>query len=507
MANLLKEVLEMDAAMKARNAPTQGTQTIVNADGTTTQIPYTEDRFGRRTVMTSTGPKVLRGHEGKRRSQAGTGLGNLLGGILTLGRTPPYVAAKEEIDYFDMGSLGPKATTSVKPYQTATGETVFEETTTDPAGNVTTRFLNLDGSVIADPRDAQQAGIAEDSVTQQARAKPDFVGPPRPENLDELRAAEEREARQQDLFGATPDTFASKTIEYNDGSFQAIDKNGKITLITKNGRRLTPSDPGYKTALAISVASGSGTSSPPSFFKPEFYENGSYVSSNNAGEVTITTEQGITYSPSDPKYADAMREAVASGVLRASEMAFAKGMTETQVAESATLTNSIEAAQNKLGIYGEMLDAIDAGADTGFIASKVPSLTEASILLNNMQSQLGLDLIQNTTFGALSESELKFALDTAAPTDLQPEALRRWVVRKQAAQEKLINYLYEINAYLLAEPGNTKAKYLRDKRARRSASPQRNSGESDVPKFEENTQEGSSSAKKSFLEAAAAGGS
>jgi len=335
-------------------------------------------------------------------------------------------------------------------------------------------------------------------------ADPDVVGPPRPENLDELRAAEEREALQQKMFGATPDEFASKTIEYNDGSFQAIDKNGKITLITKNGRRLTPSDPGYATALAISVASGTGTSSPPSFFKPEFYENGSYVSSNNAGEVTITTEQGITYSPGDPKYADAMREAVASGVLRASEMAFAKGMTETQVAESATLTNSIEAAQNKLGIYGEMLDAIDAGADTGFIASKVPSLTEASILLNNMQSQLGLDLIQNTTFGALSESELKFALDTAAPTDLQPEALRRWVVRKQAAQEKLINYLYEINAYLLAEPGNTKAKYLRDKRAGRSASPQRNSGESDVPKFEEETQQ-LSPAANSYLEAAGGG--
>ena len=84
MANLMKDVLEMDTAMKARNAPKQGMQSIVNPDGTTTNIPYTEDRFGRRTVMTSTGPKVLRGHEGKRRSQLGTGLGNLLGGILTL---------------------------------------------------------------------------------------------------------------------------------------------------------------------------------------------------------------------------------------------------------------------------------------------------------------------------------------------------------------------------------------------------------------------------------------
>ena len=405
MTNRLQRVLAMDEAMKARNAPTQGVQSIVNPDGTTTQIPYTEDRFGRRTVMTPEGPKVLRGHEGSNPyGNLGTGPRNNVGGLF--GRTPQ---ASKPIDYFDMSSLGPKAKTRTEPYALPSGEIIFQETTTDPAGNVTTRFLNRSGSVIVDPRDAQQAGIAADSVRRQEMADPDVVGPPRPENLDELRAAEEREALQQKMFGATPDAFASKTIEYNDGSFQAIDKKGNITLITKNGRRLTPSDPGYKTALAISVASGTGTSSPPSFFKPEFYENGSYVSSNNAGEVTITTEQGITYSPGDPKYADAMREAVASGVLRASEMAFARGMTETQVAESAALTNSIEAAQSKLGIYGEMLDAIDAGADTGFIASKVPSLTEASILLNNMQSQLGLDLIQNTTFGALSESELNFA--------------------------------------------------------------------------------------------------
>ena len=116
MANRLQRVLAMDTAMKERDAPKQGMQNIVNPDGTTTNIPYSEDRYGRRTVMTSTGPKVLRGHEGKKRSQLGTGLGKLLGGILTLGRTPPYVPQEEEIDYFDMSSLGPKSKTTTEPY-------------------------------------------------------------------------------------------------------------------------------------------------------------------------------------------------------------------------------------------------------------------------------------------------------------------------------------------------------------------------------------------------------
>lgn len=104
MANRLQRVLAMDEAMKARNAPTQGVQSIVNPDGTTTQLQYTEDRFGRRTVMTPEGPKVLRGYEGSNPyGNLGTGLRNIVGGLF--GRTPQ---ASKPIDYFDMSSLGPK---------------------------------------------------------------------------------------------------------------------------------------------------------------------------------------------------------------------------------------------------------------------------------------------------------------------------------------------------------------------------------------------------------------
>ena len=485
MANRLQRVLAMDEAVKARNAPKAGVQKIVNADGTVTELPYMEDRTGRRTVMTRSGPKVLRGHEGRKSAGTliGTGLGNIIGGLF--GKTsPPYLPPKT--DYFDMSGLGPKPKTAITPYETGTGETIYQEQVTDSQGNVTTRFLDMDGSVIADPRDARQPQIAAESVRKQEIADPDFIGPRRPENLDDLRAAERRSTRRKGLFGATPDTFSSKTEVYNDGSFQAVDKAGNITLITKNGRKLTPADPGYSTALAIAVASGRSTSGSgdSSFFSPQAYKDGTRVWANKAGESHILTPEGKKIKPSDLGYAAALEKAVKSGPDYAAQMAYSTGQAETQVKESAAITESIQAAESKQGIYNEMLAAIDAGAESGYLESKLPSITEASVLLDNMQAQLGLNLIQNTTFGALSESELKFALDTATPTNLQPEALRKWVVRKQAAQEKLIDYLYEINAYLLENPGNTKGSYLAMKRreSRKTPTPQ-NGKEGEVPEL------------------------
>ena len=118
MANRLQRVLAMDEAMKARDEPKAGMHDVVNADGSVTQIPYMEDKRGRRTVMTREGPRVIRGHEGKNLpgDAIGEGLRNVLGGLFgkggVPGGTPPFVPAGE--DYFDMSKLGPKSITTPK---------------------------------------------------------------------------------------------------------------------------------------------------------------------------------------------------------------------------------------------------------------------------------------------------------------------------------------------------------------------------------------------------------
>lgn len=106
-----------------------------------------------------------------------------------------------------------------------------------------------------------------------------------------------------------------------------------------------------------------------------------------------------------------------------------------------------------------VVSAIDAGAKTGQIQSRVPTWNAATIELRNLQSQLGLDVIGAVTFGALSEGELRLALQTALPTGLDEAELRDWVIRKKETQEKLLAYMEE-QARFLSRPGNTVAGWL-----------------------------------------------
>ncbi len=107
----------------------------------------------------------------------------------------------------------------------------------------------------------------------------------------------------------------------------------------------------------------------------------------------------------------------------------------------------------------DAIKAIDEGANTGVVASKLPSVQKASIELDNARSRLGLNVVQGTTFGALSEGELKLALDTALPTNLQPKDLKSWLIAKKSAQQKLASQL-EDAAKFLGTPGATPAMYL-----------------------------------------------
>lgn len=114
-----------------------------------------------------------------------------------------------------------------------------------------------------------------------------------------------------------------------------------------------------------------------------------------------------------------------------------------------------------------LLDQADeqlaSGASTGPVMGLLPSVSAASLALDNTQKQLGLNVIQNTTFGALSEKEMKLAMSTGLPTGLKPADLRKWVKDKREAQVKLQDYLEEAATYL-GTPGNTVASFMAEKK-------------------------------------------
>ncbi len=96
----------------------------------------------------------------------------------------------------------------------------------------------------------------------------------------------------------------------------------------------------------------------------------------------------------------------------------------------------------------------EEGANTGVIASRLPNWKASTVELNNLRSELGLDVVGAVTFGALSKGELDLALTVALPTNLSEGKLVDWLERKRDAQDKLADYLTQ-QARFLTTPGRT----------------------------------------------------
>ena len=105
---------------------------------------------------------------------------------------------------------------------------------------------------------------------------------------------------------------------------------------------------------------------------------------------------------------------------------------------------SMSKIKQNLANYQIALDALDAGeggiAISGRISQFIPDITAAAQSLRTAKSKLGLDIIGSVTFGALSEGELKLAMDTGLPDDnLSPVELRKWITDRIDAQRKALS--------------------------------------------------------------------
>lgn len=152
--------------------------------------------------------------------------------------------------------------------------------------------------------------------------------------------------------------------------------------------------------------------------------------------------------------------------LRAGERGEAKESTKA----SATAFKGLTAVRKNITNMNEGIKLLEGGARTGAVQGKLPSFKAASIKLDNLRNRLGLDVIGGTTFGALSESELAFALGTALPTGLDEKELLSWMTEKRDAQMKVAANLEEA-AIFLGEPGNTVADFIKLKKQKRDAPP------------------------------------
>jgi len=106
------------------------------------------------------------------------------------------------------------------------------------------------------------------------------------------------------------------------------------------------------------------------------------------------------------------------------------------------------------------ITALNEGASTGAIESRFfPSIREASVVLDQIQGELALDVVGAVTFGALSQGELDLARSTALPTGLQPPELINFLQERKIAQEKLRDYYVAQIDHL--DQGGSIASFLR----------------------------------------------
>ena len=208
------------------------------------------------------------------------------------------------------------------------------------------------------------------------------------------------------------------------------------------------------------------------------YANGTTVTVFTDGTKQVTDAAGTVFSgqeaidmakgamASEAELRGANAGAVESSKLQTQielggEAAGAKAAGEQAIAKAGEAYDNLQKVRKNISNVQTAIDAIDAGAEAGAIQKYFPDITEASASLTNAMNQLGLDVIGSVTFGALSEGEMKLAMETAVPRNLDGPELRQWLVQKKAAQEKAAAALREAALYL-GKPGNTLSGWLEE---------------------------------------------
>jgi hypothetical protein len=212
-------------------------------------------------------------------------------------------------------------------------------------------------------------------------------------------------------------------------------------------------------------AANQEVSDPRTSPKTEILPDGSTVMVNDQGGVLVELASGETLRGKDAvaHVREAQRFGAEMQGLRSGEREAGK----QAIALSGEAYKQLETVGSSKRLMQEAIQALDSGAQTGPIMSRLPTVTNASAALDQVQKQLGLNVLQNTTFGALSEKELAFALETGLPTNMRPDELKQWLQRKYEAQTKLENYLYRA-AVFLGQPGNTVADWMESQKQQSS---------------------------------------
>lgn len=221
-------------------------------------------------------------------------------------------------------------------------------------------------------------------------------------------------------------------------------------------------DPASRTFVDVSTAprwnpkAGEGPGIPKYSARSEILPSGAIVAIATDGSIRVTDPEGNALK--GEARVKALQEARDLEAAQARRTSQARASGTASVEASSKVIDQIGAISRGTSALRDAISAIDAGANTGPLMSKLPSLKQSTLRLEQAQRELGLNVIQETTFGALSEGEMQLALQTGIPTNLKPDELKQWALKKLDAQEKLQGYLTDYAIFL--GQGGTKTEWL-----------------------------------------------
>jgi hypothetical protein len=193
------------------------------------------------------------------------------------------------------------------------------------------------------------------------------------------------------------------------------------------------------------------------------YPNGLSVVTQNDGTKKYMKNGVVLSAPAE------IEAAIQDTIRYDSELAGSNRQAVLNQDRAADIYSKIGLSRNSIQTTDRAIAAIDAGGITGFMADYFPNITQASAELANAMDTMGLDVISSVTFGALSEAEMRTAMNIGSPRSLAPADLRQWLVDKKDAQQKAMVALTKA-ARWFSKPGNTLDGWF-DQQAQAGANP------------------------------------
>jgi len=307
----------------------------------------------------------------------------------------------------------------------------------------------------------------------------------REQTIEEASQDPQQSASRERVFDTMLDTMDPSVVERPEFD-PAVTNQARIDELQERINRPIMRGPAPLPTFDISQVRTPSTSEVNR--KTTTFADGSALMIDTKGNARLLTKDGTVINQSDPKYQTELAKSIEQGIIQEGKLIFQREEAKNRAKQLQSYAKSIPQAQRLVDNYEEVLKTIDEGAETGFIMSKLPSLRAASQRLDALQQELGLNVIANTTFGALSESELNFALRTALPTNLNPDQLKIEIQRRLEVQNKLIAYMMEAQKFI--RDGGTVNGFLEQKYDEQKAKEkaQKNGGATTPPSSDEDEQ-------------------